>query len=520
MNTHVKEASFLKRFFAYVVDIMLVIIPTILLYNFVTSTYLFNSIGGDKKTSEMYAFATDSGLLKANYSSTDSSKIIGVGLYAFADTKDASSIEGGQTQAGYQEYYSRFWYYYTTFLYQDSTTNHRAVALQDTYKTDFTADQYYTYAEVALMGLPKEPEKITVLTEANLTGTSPYFKYALNDAGTAVDIHKMPILQDLFQSKVDSGTASALTSLNTYFYDASSSTATGLYANAVYDLTGQASTSVQTYYSERLNTVNYDIWLCLIVAFLPLQLIFFVIIPFTNKNEQTIGKMIFSLSVVKIDGFQTGIKEKLLHQLFVAMMGLLVILPWTMIGITCYFLLAVVDYMVLVMSKTHQSLHDRLAKTMVIAKNESMVWKDEAEMNAYAETHPEQFPELKKSPRDAEDSRIAQEDSILDLSTLNKNRDEAHAMTNFDDYEKKKESEISAKSPSNQPKVNLTKDDTPDEEETNDEQTMADLAKLEGGTPDEEGNVAEEAKPETPAPEPKDELKEDGFTDDAKGEKK
>ena len=331
-----------RNLFAYY---MLVIIPTILLYNFVTSTYLFNSIGGDKKTSEMYAFATDSGLLKANYSSTDSSKIIGVGLYAFADTKDASSIEGGQTQAGYQEYYSRFWYYYTTFLYQDSTTNHRAVALQDTYKTDFTADQYYTYAEVALMGLPKEPEKITVLTEANLTGTSPYFKYALNDAGTAVDIHKMPILQDLFQSKVDSGTASALTSLNTYFYDASSSTATGLYANAVYDLTGQASTSVQTYYSERLNTVNYDIWLCLIVAFLPLQLIFFVIIPFTNKNEQTIGKMIFSLSVVKIDGFQTGIKEKLLHQLFVAMMGLLVILPWTMIGITCYFLLAVVDYM-------------------------------------------------------------------------------------------------------------------------------------------------------------------------------
>jgi len=76
MNTHVKEAGFLKRFFAYVVDALLVILPTILLYNFVTSNVLFKALGGNKSTDEMYSFALDSTLLKASYSSSDSTKIL------------------------------------------------------------------------------------------------------------------------------------------------------------------------------------------------------------------------------------------------------------------------------------------------------------------------------------------------------------------------------------------------------------------------------------------------------------
>lgn len=521
MNTHVKEAGFLKRFFAYVVDALLVILPTILLYNFVTSNVLFKALGGNKSTDEMYSFALDSTLLKASYSSSDSTKILGVGVYSFADTKDASSIETGQTEAGYQEYYKRVWYYYTQFIYEDSTTKGRAVPLKNTtFNTTFTAEDYYTYFD-SLMGLPS-PSQV-VLTgdsdkdDAILAGESPYFKYALNDAGTAVDIHKMPVLQKLFQGKVDAGTSSSLTTLKAYFYDTSSNSPTGLYATAVYDLTGQSTTSLQTYYSERLSQQNYDIWLCAAVVYAPLQLIFFLILPLCLKDGQTIGKLAFGLSVVKIDGFRVGFKEKIIHQLFVALLGLFILLPWSTIGILLYFLLAAVDYMVLVMSKTHQSLHDRLAKTMVISKKESLVFDNEEAMAEYAKTHPEQFPELKKSTPSAEELRIAQEDSILDLSTLNKARDEAHSMTNFDEYEQKKDSEISAKTPSNQPQVNLTKDESPDEEVVVDEQAMADLAKLEGGTPTDEGEVSEEEKETKDAnatPTPENKPNEEGFTDE------
>jgi hypothetical protein len=61
-------------------------------------------------------------------------------------------------------------------------------------------------------------------------------------------------------------------------------------------------------------------------------------------------------------------------------------------------------------------------------------------------------------------------------------------MTSFDDYEKSKEQENATKASANpQPKVNLTKDETPDE--PSDDQAMKDLAALDGGTPDEESEV-------------------------------
>jgi len=116
-------------------------------------------------------------------------------------------------------------------------------------------------------------------------------------------------------------------------------------------------------------------------------------------------------------------------------------------------------------------------------------------MGEYASTHLDQFPELQNEKEDAEVAAIAQADSILDLSTLNKNREEAVHMTSFDEYEKKEDEENASKTLANQPKVNLTKeDDQP--ELASDEQAMKDLAALEGGKPDENGEAVP-AKEET-----------------------
>jgi hypothetical protein len=115
--------------------------------------------------------------------------------------------------------------------------------------------------------------------------------------------------------------------------------------------------------------------------------------------------------------------------------------------------------MVLVMSKTHMSIHDKIAGTFVYSKKESLIFKNEEDMKAYAADHPEEFPELKNTAQDAENTRIAQEDSILDLSTMNKNREEAAKMSKFDDYEAQKEAETKPKAGQQwpRPKVNLTK---------------------------------------------------------------
>lgn len=530
MNTHTKEASFIKRFIAYVIDALCVIILTVILYNFVTSNFLFKAMGGANAASEMNTYSVESSLFKPTYSTSNPTEISTISIYTFADQKSDSTAPSDQTKSGYEEYYDRFWTFYTDFIYKDSNSTKRTTAFVNsstiTGDTPFTEDDYFSYVEMQLMGLP-DPTKITLTgdaatDEALLKGTNKYFKYDLNQTGTTVDIHKRPILQIAVQTQVNSSDpANILKSLNTYFYDSTGTNSDyGLYGNAASYLMGNTSTFVphsptQTYYSTRYSQQNYDIWMCALVPFLPLQFIFFFILPLCLKDGQSLGKLIFSLAVVKADGFKATWKEKVIRQLYLTILGSFVLLPWTYLGLMLYVLIALIDYMVLVMSKTHQSLHDRLAKTMVISKKESLYWKDEDEMAAYAATHPEQFPELKEQHQDPEMTRIAQEDSILDLSTMNKSREAAHTMSNFDDYEKAEDAKSSAKPASNPSSVNLTKDETPDEDEKVDEQAMKDLSALEGGTPDEKGEVSEpkEAEPEPKKPD------EEGFTDAPKDKK-
>jgi uncharacterized RDD family membrane protein YckC len=515
MNTHVKEAGFGKRLLAYLIDAACVIILTAIFYTFVTSTYLYSALGGKQDLNEMNSFAADSSLFSPTYDTNSS--VTSISLYSFTDTKDTSGAPIEQTKAGYAEYLDKVWHYYTVFLPSDSRTIKKT---QSDSGAAYTQDDYDQYLEVDLMKF-KTKSAVDALTltgdpatdDATLAGDNLFFKYATKlEAGkTVVDIAAMPVLRYSIQQDVDNGVAARLTALNEYMYNsAATDNNYGLYGNAVIDLTGGTSsqTSIQTYYSDRSTRVNYDIWVSVFVPFSVFQLIFFFVIPLCLKNGETLGKLTLSLGTCKIDGFKITLKEKIIRQFLTMTLGMLVILPWTYIGIMAYVLIALIDYMVLVMSKTHQSLHDRLAKTECYDKKASLVFIDEADMAEYASTHPEQFPELKDVAKEQENSQIAAEDSILDLSTLNKNRDEAKGMTSFDDYEKAKEQENATKASANpQPKVNLTKDETPDE--PSDDQAMKDLAALDGGTPDDKGDVKPE---ETKTSEEK--PNEEGFTDE------
>lgn len=504
MNTHVKEAGFGKRLLAYLIDAACVIIMTAIFYTFVTSTYLYGALGGKQDLNEMNSFAADSSLFSPTYDTNSS--VTSISLYSFTDTKDTSGAPKEQTKAGYAEYFDKVWNYYTVFLPTDGRTIKKTTDLG----TPYTQDDYDQFLEVKLMKFQAK-SVLDAMTlsgdpasdDAVLAGDNLFFKYATKvvEGKTVVDIAAMPVLRYSIQQDVDNGVAARLTALNEYMYNsAATDNNYGLYGNAVIDLTGGSSSqaSIQTYYSTRSSRVNYDIWVAAFVPFTAFQFIFFFVIPLCLKNGETLGKLTFSLGVSKIDGFRVTFKEKIIRQLLTTFLGMLVVLPWTYIGFMAYVLLALIDYMVLVMSKSHQSLHDRFAKTECYDKKASLVFIDEADMAEYASTHPEQFPELKDVAKEQENSQIAAEDSILDLSTLNKNRDEAKGMTSFDDYEKAKEQENAAKAPSNpRPKVNLTKDDSPDEPA--DEQAMKDLAALEGGTPDEESEV----KPTTKSDEKK-----------------
>lgn len=525
MNTHIKEASVGKRFLAYFLDMAMVLVMAGLTYGLVTSKFMFEGLHGDAARQKAYHFAADSSLVKPEDSSgneitnlTADDTISMVAYYSFSEAKSST-----QSEPGYSLYFDKVWHYYTEFLNIAKNPDERVVGMSNsttvsgqTTTTPFSVDDYYTYLEVALMKLPAVSTITDVRQESQLqqtksSDTDPvYFKYDLNDAKTAVDIHKKPVLVASYQTLVDASDATACASLQKYMYNASGTTGSGLYYNAFLDMQGSSKGSGQTFYADNYSQYNMVLWECLLVAFMPFHLIFMLIIPLCMKNGETLGKLICKLGVASKEGWALPIRGRILHPLCLALLGSFVILPWSTIGVMVYVLVALVDYMVLVMSKTHMSIHDKIAATSVYSKKESLIFKNEEDMKAYAMEHPEEFPELKNSAQDAENTRIAQEDSILDLSTMNKNREEAAKMAKFDDYEKAKEEETKNKGGSGsglRPKVNLTKtegegspapvpgDDNPenkeaieDEQEATEEEkkALADLAVLEGAIPEED----------------------------------
>ena len=60
-----------------------------------------------------------------------------------------------------------------------------------------------------------------------------------------------------------------------------------------------------------------------------------------------------------------------------------------MLGIMAMAIVFLIDYLVLILSKSHASLHDKIARTMVVNAKESVWFKDEQEEASYIAEHPD-----------------------------------------------------------------------------------------------------------------------------------
>jgi hypothetical protein len=187
--------------------------------------------------------------------------------------------------------------------------------------------------------------------------------------------------------------------------------------------------------------VSYTSWAIQAICFLPAHILVFLLIPLCFKNGQTLGKFAMGLVVVTQDGYSIKWWQRLVRPLLMTFIGgILVISPSTLINFAVWALAMLVDYIVMAASKNGDNiaLHDKIAHTVVVISKTS-VWfaSPEAEEDYYS-THKVvdmDGGESLLSPEETE--RIEKENSILDMSTINKHRDEAKNMTSFDDFEKK-----------------------------------------------------------------------------------
>jgi uncharacterized RDD family membrane protein YckC len=438
-QAHLKYAGIGKRFLAYFLDSAMVVIVAAILYTFVTSNFMLKANGGYGARSEMFSYAIDSGLFDA--SSSDGDYITNMSLHLYS-----AAPSDTQSQPGYALYCQEVKDYYTVFLPSDPRVDPITTTSSDGSSSSIAPKDYYTMAhfDTAILGLP-EPSSITDFTqETNYSST--YFEYVLTTDKTAVDLTQAPVLTSKYQKLVADSDTEALTALNNYFYNQSA--ASGKYYEAAAHLEGQS------YYVNLSNDYSLLLWECLLVAYLPLHFVFFIVIPLCFKNGETLGKKILGLAIIGKDGYAVKPLPKALHLGSVFLLGLFPIFYWVVIGIMIYILGAIVDYMVLVMSKDHSSLHDKLAKTIVIDAKGSVWFASPEAEELYAQTHPGTFFKEQTPEQKAENERIAAEDAILDLSTMNKNRDAAKTMSSFDDYEKDAKKEESApEKPAEAPQV-------------------------------------------------------------------
>lgn len=464
-NKKIVNAPYWKRMLAYVLDAVLALGCGFLLYTFVTSTYLFKAMGGSDSEQKLMNYYAESGLLvteKKEDGTYDKSK---VGFFQFkADEKDGSTfVDAPEGKLAYEAYYDKVYDYYTVILPKALEGESDFVLLKDDKGKDFTSlDQYKEYFNEKVFSLPKVSDVTKIEEDARSSKTNPYFVLALNEEGNAVDPLARPVLKKEYQDKVVAKDIDTIKKLRDYFFDATSSKAAdaGIYYNAVTDMMGTSDTSVQTFSNTQNAVITKANAVSQVVAFIPCIFIFTFLIPVFVPGGKTIGKLIFNLPVISEEGFSMALWKRILRPLYMAVLGSLLFIPYT-ISMIVFFGLFLVDALMLGFSRSGLSLHDRIFKTVVIDGKTSKYFKDAIAQEEYYEEHPEEREEEEKTEVDYEmEVAIRNQERVLDMDTIMKNREEARSITSFDEFEAKKEAEMNALKEKNASSVvNLSKED-------------------------------------------------------------
>ena len=256
--------------------------------------------------------------------------------------------------------------------------------------------------------------------------------------------------------------------------------------------------------SEFKNSINVAAWAARLPGLLGAALILYMIIPIFVPNGRTLGKLICGVGVIGKDGYGAAKINIFLRQFIITVIWSLLALPWTVVAVPLLSLLLVLEYVFIVMTAHHVGLHDMLAGTIAVDVKKTTWFASKEDEEDFIAEHP-QSPLAKKRREEEEkqspaylaaQARFEAEESILDLSTINKRREEAGAMTSFDEFEKQSDAKFEEK-----------KKEAEEEKEERD-LTVDELAEMEGISKEEAEALLQEWEKEA-----EEEDDSDGFTD-------
>ncbi len=470
MDSKLKQAGYWRRTFAFLIDALFLTLCTVIVYANLTSTYLVSAMGGEKVNEEMLQYAYDTGLYNMEETEEGGYRFVnGNGYLSYAAEPQSTTVSDSegkeetvvtQEERGYLLYWDAMWSYWTGFFLEDE----RAVPLSEVDEEGNVADlsrpsgtddpnfaSYGRFFSQEFMGLPElsEVEEATNWHEyaathedweRNLSDTGMgqgkvgYYRYQVNEEGY-VDYSLPPILTSVSEEGLSASQTSAQwsTALLNHFYDPD--VGEGCY----FDLADWAigwGNSPQTYYRARYDALNRYASYALDVAYAPFLFLFFYLIPALMRDGKTLGKAILHIAVVKREGTRLGLKERLLRPLVVLAMLSLIFIPSLWLAFMFLMLVVLLDFMLMVLHRSHLTVEDMLFGTIVIDARESLWFRNEEERERYLAAHPEQ---RKSAPKTPEEEQLERELQILDLSTIDARREEARRMTSFDAFEEEQD---------------------------------------------------------------------------------
>ncbi len=410
--SYIHPASYGKTTIAYLLDAVCTIAMIFAIYYAFGNTVLLPAQNYQASYDEYLAFMADSGLTKGDSSGT---------LLTYDET-----IQDGK--AGWQYYQEAVIKYYTVFIPGESGAEfyeEDGVSKDSEGKYNVESIKAFVLKKVYLLNADGSQIE---------EGSDPYF---VLDESTE-DPYDVKLSAD-YQGDI-STELTKLSKLKSFF--ANSESRTGAYYDAITHF------SAQPHFKDLQNSIGLKRYIAYLPSFIISPLIFFFLIPLLTKDGRTLGKLAQKIAVVSESGYKARKLNIVIHYAILTLVWELLLIPSTMIGIMAMAFLLLIDYLALILSKNHTSLHDKIARTLVIDAKESKWFKDEEEEEQYIKDNPdssvagfyieenghlpgEEASPIKESPRGLS------EDTILDFSTIGKARREAATITSFDEFEKR-----------------------------------------------------------------------------------
>ncbi len=461
LPSNIKPAPLGKSTLSFFIDFGLAAIVAVVLYFTIGRLVIAPAAGGDTLEKEQIAFIDRAGLVAPG----------GQEILKYSDTAETAPAD-----YAYKKYVDVMWHYFTVSCISDSEMTPN-VAVESTASDD-------------TLTLPGYEGEKALTTEYGKWIYKNYFGYV--DGATTNAF--VPSEDGNFLSKPKAGKDETSFHIDLAERLHNVNKQTGHYIDAVKHLTRQPA------YEAMYNKGNMIIYLATLPAATFPAITFFFAIPMILRDGKTLGKLICGLAVVGTDGFAVRRPLIAIRQFPIVAMMLLLAMPWYAITVPVFFLVMLLSYMFHVMSKKGQSLHDKIPSTIVVNAKTSMWFASAEERDAFVAEHPtspvskailaEQEAATVSSTAALTSAMIEAQEQILDLSTINRRREEARTMTSFDEYERQSDAEFAAREAEAAGVGGEISEPTQEEVDA----ALADVAAMEGLTPEEAEALSHEGE--------------------------